>query len=266
MSRGVRGDARNASLCQPAIHLGIEPARVTRFARDCESARAVQHLARGLDQIWSEREARRKLQKQRAELRAERNDFVEECTDSRFAVRQSRYMGHGLWYLRTKLEVGGDGARPALVRPGSMRLSKSRVDLHSVENVGVSRQRASFTRKFAGHGSWNRPTGRSDSDRRDADVRRGRSGDCDLRCRVAHSATLASAPSSRATNQIWRGARVDDSNASTSAAITPNRQSLSRSTCLVDCRSSEGCGRCIRPVAPASASVPGRRARRSRWC
>ena len=186
MSRGVRGDARNASLCQPAIHLGIEPARVTRFARDCESARAVQHPARGLDQIWSEREARRKLQKQRAELRAERNDFVEECTDSRFAVRQSRYMGHGLWYLRTKLEVGGDGARPALVRPGSMRLSKSRVDLHSVENVGVSRQRASFTRKFAGHGSWNRPTGRSDSDRRDADVRRGGSGDCNLRCRVAH--------------------------------------------------------------------------------
>src|SRR3569623_527692 len=52
-----------------------------------------------------------------------------------------------------------------------MRLPKSRVDLHGIEDVGVARQRASLTWIFAGHGSGNRPTGSSDPDLRDHERR-----------------------------------------------------------------------------------------------
>ncbi len=160
---GVGRDSGDAEARQQLVGGPQKPAWVPWLARDREAVLAfAQSAEEGLGDHRVERQARRQLHQQNAELGAQRIELGEEPAKRFLGVHQPGVMGDRAGRLDGEPEAFGRLGRPACVGGGEVGPVERRIDFHGVEHRRVSFKARSVSGKTIGRRARDRPARRAD--------------------------------------------------------------------------------------------------------
>jgi len=159
----VGRDATDPKLHQQVFGTYCEPVRMTGLADHAAVEAPAQRGEERADRSGVERETRRELKQQRAELAAEPCRLPEKCIERRVGAHQAKGVRDVLWRLDRKGEAARHCARPALVCRSPVWPVEGRVDLDCREALCVAIEMAARSRKRRRVLLGDRPPGTTDA-------------------------------------------------------------------------------------------------------
>jgi len=164
---GIGRDTRDSVLAQGRIHVRPEPRDMSRLASDRAMVAFAQLVQERQHNPRIEGQARRQLQQQDAEFRAEATCLIEKCLHLRAAVAQTFRVTDGLGHFHREAKTCRHRFGPACIGLRLVGPVERRIDFHRIEGARVAFKMSATAGKRAGLCRCDRPACAADEDHGD---------------------------------------------------------------------------------------------------